>query len=270
MYMLYHPWLRRLLLLTLLLSACRAPAAPDLPTLNQEILRLTNQLRREQGLAALESLPVLTRVSQQHSTDMARRDFFEHTNPDGQSPFDRLQVQAPNLLAVTSAENIALHSLDGLDAPAMAAELLRLWRDSPEHYQHLINPQLWHLGVASALQGQKLYATQTFAAAVAELEPDLPRDQRYGETVRLRFRFLAPFARTELRAFLTVPDANARIPDGQGRYLIGKGPLPLNWQDETHFEISFPLKYGLGRYQLKLGRGAAYYDAPFTFIAHAH
>ena len=53
-------------------------------------LSLVNAERAKQGLSALTLDQNLSAVAAAHSKDMAQRNFFSHTNPDGQSPFDRI------------------------------------------------------------------------------------------------------------------------------------------------------------------------------------
>jgi len=252
----------------LLLAACTAdPAEPlNLAHLNQEIHRLTNQMRAEKGLAPLAELAELNTLSQVHSSDMAQRQFFDHVNPDGQDAFDRMQALEPDLLSVRSGENIVMQSLHGLRATAVAEQLLVLWRESPEHYAHIMDPEFWHLGVGVAVADKKIYATQTFAAAVVRLDSPRPERLQPGSSLNLSFRFLAPFPKAELSAFFYAPDPSARIPTGTGGFYIGKGPVALGWQSERAFSIQLATDYGQGTYRLSFGRQQAYYDAPYEFL----
>jgi hypothetical protein len=253
-----------------LLACSSAPPAPlDLTELNQAIHRLTNALRVEKGLPPLAELESLNSLSTRHSLDMARQNFFDHTNPQGQDPFSRLKAQQPGLLVTVSGENIAMRSTAGEKATEFAQVLLELWKNSPEHYAHLVEPKFRHLGVGVAKAEDRIYATQTFASAVAELEAPLPETVSTGETVNLSFRFHAEFPPAELSAFMSAPDGTARIPSGDGRYYIGKGPIGIQWSDSMHFQIQIPTLYGLGNYRLSLGQKSQYYDHPFVFKALA-
>lgn len=254
-----------------LLTAC-TPAEPtlNLAQLNQELHALTNQMRVEIGLQPLRKLEELETLSQTHSQDMAVRDFFEHHNPDGESPFDRLQRDHGHLLSVSSGENIAMQSLHGLDEKALAAELMTLWRNSPEHYTHLIQPAFWHLGIATALgetQGEQvIYATQSFGAVLVRRLSPLPEAITTGERLTLRFDYLAPFPAAELSALFYAPDPQARIPRPAGGAYIGKAPLELTWEEPgKRFSLSLPANYGAGTYQLRFGRGEQIYDAPLRW-----
>lgn len=259
------------LLCSLSLSAC-TPAEPslNLVQLNQELHNLTNQMRIEIGLQPLRELDELASLSQTHSEDMAARNFFDHQNPDGETPFDRLQRDHDALLSVSSGENIALQSLHGLDEKALAAELMRLWRNSPDHYKHLIEPAFWHLGIRSALgeaKGERvIYATQSFGAVLVRRLSPLPEAITTGERLTLRFDYLAPFPATELSALFYAPDPRARIPRAAGGAYIGKAPLNITWEEPgKRFSLSLPANYGPGTYQLRFGRGEQIYDAPLSW-----
>ncbi|PKL76086.1 MAG: hypothetical protein CVV27_12065 [Candidatus Melainabacteria bacterium HGW-Melainabacteria-1] len=255
-----------LALLSGLLAGCRAAPGPlDLPKLQQEIHRLSNQMRAETGAAALVPLAELDQLSLRHSQNMAEQNFFEHDDPQGNSPAQRLQKYLPALISANSGENIALRSLAGESETDLAKTLIQMWRDSPGHYRNIINPEYWHLGVGLIKHEDKIYATQTFAAGLALLESELPGRVASGQPVTLRFRFVAAFAKSELNAFLHAPDPNARIPAGNGSHFIGKGPLTPNWTDDQHFELRIATDYGLGTYRLALGRKGAYYDSPLSF-----
>jgi uncharacterized protein YkwD len=69
---------------------------------------------------------------------MVRRDYFSHTNPEGQSPFDRLR--AAGVTYTAAAENIAY-------GYPTAAAVLQGWRNSDGHRRNLENCEYTHHGV---------------------------------------------------------------------------------------------------------------------------
>jgi uncharacterized protein YkwD len=73
-----------------------------------------------------------------HSMDMAVRGFFDHTNPDGESPWDR--VDKTDYTGFASGENIAA----GYPDPAAVMEG---WMNSPGHCSNIMNPDNNELGV---------------------------------------------------------------------------------------------------------------------------
>ena len=53
---------------------------------------MVNEIRHERGLGMLFQDHDLNLIALAHSRDMAERDFFGHTNPDGSSPDDRAKL----------------------------------------------------------------------------------------------------------------------------------------------------------------------------------
>lgn len=99
----------------------------------------------------------LQRAAERHSADMIRRQFFSHTNPSGESPFDRMEKAGYRF--TRAAENIAA----GQRSPR---EVVEAWMNSPGHCRNIMNASFTHTGVghvaSSDLYGH--YWTQTFGA----------------------------------------------------------------------------------------------------------
>jgi uncharacterized protein YkwD len=102
---------------------------------------LVNGHRLGAGCPALRWDNRVARVAQAHSADMAARGFFAHTNPDGKSPFDRLDDAGIPFSA--AAENIAAGARD-------AERALDLWLKSPGHRANIENCSYTHHGVGLA------------------------------------------------------------------------------------------------------------------------
>src|SRR5699024_3391203 len=71
----------------------------------QEVFDLVNQIREENGLEPFVYNVTLAETARAHSQDMIDRNFFSHTNPDGEDPFDRMRDNG--LSFSMAAENIA-------------------------------------------------------------------------------------------------------------------------------------------------------------------
>lgn len=110
----------------------------------REFERLANAHRARVGCGPLRWDAATGRVAQAHAEDMVRRDFFSHTNPDGQSPFDRLRAAGVTYMA--AAENIAF-------GYPTAAAVLDAWVRSDGHRRNLENCGYTHHGVG--LQQEK-------------------------------------------------------------------------------------------------------------------
>src|SRR5688500_7236741 len=72
-------------------TLAQRPGQPEvsIPKLEQLIHDLANVQRGENRLDALKWDKELSAIARAHSEDMAKRSFFSHVNPDGESPTDR-------------------------------------------------------------------------------------------------------------------------------------------------------------------------------------
>jgi uncharacterized protein YkwD len=109
-----------------------------LPPFVAQVIALTNQERTSRGIAPLAVHMTLVSVGQNHSQDMAIHDFFSHTNPQGQAPWDRMT--AAGYLWTAAAENIAA----GYSTPA---DVMAGWMGSSGHRANILDPNLEEIGV---------------------------------------------------------------------------------------------------------------------------
>jgi uncharacterized protein YkwD len=101
------------------------------------IFGLTNQARDDAGESPLVLDPELNLVAQAHARDMAEREFFSHTNPDGLSPFDRLA--AAGIEYHSAGENIAWYP--------SAETAVQGWINSPGHYENMVRTSFGRIGI---------------------------------------------------------------------------------------------------------------------------
>lgn len=99
---------------------------------------LMNDHRESVGCPSLVWNDAVASVAQAHSEDMVDRDFFDHTNPDGDSPFDRLQNAGVPYSG--GAENIAW-------GYSTASAVLDGWLNSAGHKANIENCSLTEHGV---------------------------------------------------------------------------------------------------------------------------
>jgi uncharacterized protein YkwD len=117
--------------------------APSRPTasVDQEIrtvVDLINRHRRASNCNALEWIGPLADVAKNHSGDMVRRNFFSHTNPDGLSPFQRLE--RAGIKYSRAAENIAAGQQTG-------AAVFQSWLSSAGHRRNIEDCKLRQHGI---------------------------------------------------------------------------------------------------------------------------
>lgn len=140
--------------------AAPAPSRPKAPANGRagsyaaQIVTLANKERARSGCGALTPNPLLERAAQGHSDDMARRNFFDHTNPDGQGPGDR--ITATGYSWFTYGENIAM----GQPTPE---SVMQAWMNSPGHRANILNCRFAEIGVGVVTSGGP-YWTQVFGS----------------------------------------------------------------------------------------------------------
>lgn len=144
-----------LLVLALLALGCifdKAPTGPEAgpppagppaasgPT-DAEAISFVNQMNAHRvsvGLTALVWHSGVATVAEGHSQDMVDRQFFSHTNPDGQSPWDRMAEAGITYSA--AGENIAYGQSTG-------TAVLNAWLASAGHRTNIENAAYTHHGV---------------------------------------------------------------------------------------------------------------------------
>ncbi|MBV9695878.1 MAG: CAP domain-containing protein [Gammaproteobacteria bacterium] len=80
-------------------------------------------------------------VARGHALDMARHDYFEHEDPAGRSPADR--VRAAGYAERLVGENIAY-------GPRTVADVVQGWLDSPGHCENIMDRRFAEMGLGYA------------------------------------------------------------------------------------------------------------------------
>jgi len=94
-------------------------------------------------------------AARKHSKDMNDRDFFDHTNPSGEDPFDRIDKTGYEWVA--AGENIAAGSPD-------AEGTMAQWMGSDVHCANIMSPDFEEIGVGYHPGGPYDHSwTQVFA-----------------------------------------------------------------------------------------------------------
>ncbi|MFI6703934.1 CAP domain-containing protein [Streptomyces sp. NPDC050509] len=131
-------------------AAEQSQAAPSSEA--SAVLSLVNQERAKVGCAALKADASLNALAQAFSDDMAARGFFDHTNPDGDTPWDRAeQAGVKNL----GGENIAR-------GQATAEAVMDSWMNSEGHRANILNCDYTRLGVGVHTGSGGPWWTQNF------------------------------------------------------------------------------------------------------------
>jgi uncharacterized protein YkwD len=117
----------------------------------EDVLRLVNERRAVgascgsqgsfQATSALSMNAALRCAARVHSADMAARQYFDHTNPEGENPGDRLSQAG--YAASTWGENIAF----GYGSPEAVVDG---WMQSDGHCANIMRPGFTEIGVGYA------------------------------------------------------------------------------------------------------------------------
>ncbi|MEU0381153.1 sigma-70 family RNA polymerase sigma factor [Streptomyces cyaneofuscatus] len=132
-----------------------APAPAPPASEGGQVLQIVNTERAKEGCGPVTSNDLLATAAQRHSADMASRDYFSHTSPDGTDPGDR--ITAAGYRWSTYGENIA----KGQRTPA---DVMRAWMDSPGHRANILNCSFKEMGIGKVDSGGGPVWTQKFGA----------------------------------------------------------------------------------------------------------
>ena len=124
----------------------RIGSAASTPSFEQEVVRLVNVLRQDNGnLPPLKQQSLLDSAAETHSQNMAARDFFAHCDLDtGDSPWTRIAA-AGYAAASYLAENIAAGS-------STPSSVMAQWTGSAGHLANMLSSNLRELGVGYVLE----------------------------------------------------------------------------------------------------------------------
>ncbi|MDT0441108.1 CAP domain-containing protein [Streptomyces johnsoniae] len=118
----------------------------------EAVLSLVNDERSRAGCAPLTLDPALNALAAGHSEDMAERGYFDHTDPDGRTPWDRAAEAGVDNLG---GENIARGQQD-------AQAVMDSWMSSEGHRANILNCDFTTLGLGVHFAGGGPWWTQNF------------------------------------------------------------------------------------------------------------
>ncbi|MFF3560207.1 CAP domain-containing protein [Streptomyces sp. NPDC002574] len=116
------------------------------------VLALVNQQRATAGCQPVTDDEQLDALASDFSADMAARAFFDHTDPDGDDPWDRAAQAGVKDLG---GENIAR-------GQATAEEVMTAWMNSDGHRANILNCDFKTLGVGAVFGDGGPWWTQDF------------------------------------------------------------------------------------------------------------
>ena len=117
----------------------------------KEVVRLINEIRKQNGLRELTYDWQLSRVARIKSEDMRDNKYFSHTSPTYGSPFQ--MMKSFGITYRSAGENIA-------KGQATPQKVVDAWMNSSGHRANILNSSFTHIGVGYAENGR--YWTQMF------------------------------------------------------------------------------------------------------------
>ena len=138
--------------LSLFVSLNSFSSRTDNANLVSDILSLTNQFRKSEGLPELIMKQQLNALAQKHSIDMARGLVaFGHAGLGEREPKAQREIEG----LYSFAENVAY----GVNS---ADEVVTMWKNSPGHRRNMLGPYKYvGIGTAKDSKGQ-IYFTEIF------------------------------------------------------------------------------------------------------------
>ncbi|RFU88517.1 CAP domain-containing protein [Streptomyces triticagri] len=129
-----------------------APQGDGQSSQEAQVLALVNQERAKAGCSPVRQDGDLAALAADFSKDMAARGFFDHTDPDGDTPWDRAKDAGISNLG---GENIAR-------GQANAQSVMDSWMNSPGHRANILNCDYKTLGVGTHMASGGPWWTQDF------------------------------------------------------------------------------------------------------------
>lgn len=119
----------------------------------QEVLRLVNMYRAQNGLAALTLSDKLCELATLKAEDMVANGYFDHTSPTYGSPFEMMRQFG--VTYSSAGENIAY----GQRTPE---EVMDAWMNSPGHRANILGESYTEIGIGIAVGSNGIHWVQMF------------------------------------------------------------------------------------------------------------
>ncbi|MBY0294133.1 hypothetical protein K2Q08_02260 [Patescibacteria group bacterium] len=148
--------------------------------ISRSLVTLTNSNRVKNQIGQLTVSPTLEKAAQQKADDMAAKNYFAHTSPEGKAPW--YWFRNVGYSYIYAGENLAINFTDSEDVDTA-------WMNSPGHRANILNGKFTEIGIATA-KGQyngrdTVYVVQMFgkpAPAATEVVRQVKRAPKIGIT----------------------------------------------------------------------------------------
>jgi len=140
--------------------------SPDAEATEMAIHEKLNAYRGERDLPALPMDGTLRDRARAHSRDMAERDYYAHTSPDGVGPSERAGCAAGETLHRGDVGEMrnrgSEQSWNTINADGVAGYVAEGWRLSDAHSELIASPRWQTVGVGVHVTDTEFFATALF------------------------------------------------------------------------------------------------------------
>lgn len=106
-----------------------------------QLLDATNQARTERNVSPLQTDKQLSEAARAKAKDMVTRDYWSHTSPEGQDPWDFITNAGYSYQ--TAGENLAFGFTND-------TAIVNAWLNSSSHRENVLNPSFTEVGFGTA------------------------------------------------------------------------------------------------------------------------
>lgn len=141
------------------------------------LVDLTNKVRLEKNITELKISEALTNAATLKAEDMASKQYFAHTSPDGTTPW--YWFQKANYNFVFAGENLAVDFTESEDVE-------NAWLASPKHNENIVDSRFTEIGIATKTgtwQGRQttfvvqLFGTPAITSVANQTAVNKPQNQ---------------------------------------------------------------------------------------------
>ena len=133
------------------IDVARWPSELGLNRTRELTLCLLNEQRARYGLAPLRSEVRLQLAAQRYVGDMVERRFFDHTDPGGLAPEDRILMAGYPSNNAWTGENLAY----GTGPEGSPAQIVDRWMHSQGHKENIMRSTFTEIGIGVAFEVPK-------------------------------------------------------------------------------------------------------------------
>lgn len=131
----------------------------DVAVVENRVLELLNNLRVEVGVSPVTTNDQLRNAANIRAIET--EESFSHTRPDGRATFTVLEESGVEYSYQLVGENLAMGT-NYLAEKEMAEWLFKGLKESPGHYENMVNKDFEEVGIGVHYNGENLYIVQMF------------------------------------------------------------------------------------------------------------